>query len=174
MENKELKKRKPTRLKEFDYSSSGAYFITICTKERQKILSKIVGDGAHDVPKTELTEYGKIVEKYILSTDKIENAFVEQYVIMPNHIHMIVYVANPENKYENLKGGGTSRAPSPTNEIIPHIVSTLKRLCNKEIGENIFQRSYHDHIIRNKEDYEEISKYIYQNPINWETDELYE
>ena len=92
---------------------------------------------------------------------------------MPNHIHMIVFVDNPESKYENLKDNGTSWAPSPTNEIIPHVVSALKRLCNKEIGDNIFQRSYHDHIIRNKQDYEEVSKYIYNNPINWETDELY-
>ncbi len=170
----ELPKRKQNRLENFDYNSRGAYFITICTKNREQILSNIVGDGALDVPKTELTEIGKIVEKYILSTDNIKNVFVEQYVIMPNHIHMIVFVDNETQKYENFRDNGTSRAPSPTNEIVPHIVSTLKRFCNREIGENIFQRSYHDHVIRNKQDYEQISKYIYENPTNWKTDELYE
>ena len=59
---------------------------------------------------------------------------------------------------------GTSWAPSPTNKMIPHIVSTFKRLCNKEIGENIFQRSYMDHIIRDKDDYDTKCKYIYENP----------
>ena len=172
MENK-LPKRKPNRLTEFDYSSRGAYFITICTKNRHRILSNIVGDGAYDVPKIELTQYGKIVDKYISSTNKIKNVYVEKYVIMPNHIHMLVFIENETQKYENLKNNGTSKAPSPTNEIIPHIVSTLKRFCNKEIGENIFQRSFHDHIVRNKTDYEEVSKYIYENPSNWEIDEFY-
>ena len=170
----ELPKRKQNRLENFDYSSYGAYFITICTKNRRKILSNIVGDGAYDVPKTVLTEYGKIVEKYILSTEKIKNVFIEQYVIMPNHIHMIIFIENKIPKYENLRNNGTSRAPSPTNETIPHIVSTFKRFCNKDIGENIFQRSFYDHVIRNKQDYEQISKYIYENPTNWEMDELYQ
>ncbi|MBQ3040230.1 MAG: transposase [Clostridia bacterium] len=170
----ELPKRKQNRLENFDYSSYGAYFITICTKNRRKILSSIVGDGAYDVPKTVLTEYGKIVEKYILSTEKIKNVFIEQYVIMPNHIHMIIFIENKIPKYENLRNNGTSRAPSPTNETIPHIVSTFKRFCNKDIGENIFQRSFYDHVIRNKQDYEQISKYIYENPTNWEMDELYQ
>ena len=168
MEN-ELQKRKNIRLEAFHYGAGYAYFITICTKNRARILSEIVGDGAFDVPKTKLTKYGEIVEKYILSTNKIKNVSVNQYVIMPNHIHMIIWIEKDTNDLEN----GTSKAPSPTNKSIPHIVSTLKRFCNKEIGENIFQRSFYDHVIRGREDYEEIRKYIYENPINWETDELY-
>lgn len=133
-----LPKRKPTRLKEFDYSSNGAYFITICTKERQKILSKIVGDGAHDVPKTELTQYGKIAEKYILSTDKIENVFVEQYVIMPNHIHMIVFVDNPNSKYENLKDGGTSRRRPLQTKLFLILFQHLKGFVIKKLATVFF------------------------------------
>ena len=167
---KELPKRKPIRLENFHYGAGYAYFITVCTKDRAKILSKItVGDGALDVPKTELTKCGEIVEKYILSTNKINNVCVDRYVIMPNHIHMIIRIEGYSNDLEN----GTSRAPSPTNKTIPHIVSTLKRFCNKEIGESIFQRSFYDHVIRGREDYEEISRYIYENPLNWEKDELY-
>ena len=167
---KELPKRKPIRLENFHYGAGYAYFITVCTKDRAKILSKItVGDGALDVPKTELTKCGEIVEKYILSTNKINNVCVDRYVIMPNHIHMIIRIEGDSNDLEN----GTSRAPSPTNKTIPHIVSTLKRFCNKEIGENIFQRSFYDHVIRGREDYAEIARYIYENPLNWENDELY-
>ena len=165
-----MPKRKPIRLKDFNYSAGYAYFITVCTKDRAKILSKItVGDGALDVPKMKLTKCGEIVEKYILSTNKINNVCVDRYVIMPNHIHMIIRIEGDSNDLEN----GTSRAPSPTNKTIPHIVSTLKRFCNKEIGENIFQRSFYDHVIRGREDYEEIARYIYENPLNWENDELY-
>ena len=80
---------------------------------------------------------------------------------------IIVYIKN------RLEENGTSRAPSPTNEMIPHIVSTFKRFCNKELGENIFQRSYYDHAIRNSQDYDEHVKYIFENPINWYYDELY-
>ena len=86
---------------------------------------------------------------------------------MPNHFHMIIRIEGDSNDLEN----GTSRAPSPTNKTIPHIVSTLKRFCNKEIGENIFQRSFYDHVIRGREDYEEIARYSYENPQNWENDE---
>lgn len=58
-------------------------------------------------------------------------------------------------------------APSPTNEMLPHIISTFKRLCNKEIGSSIFQRSYTGHIIRDHEDYEARQKYICENPMRW-------
>ena len=69
---------------------------------------------------------------------------------------------------------GSSKAPTPTaNEMIPHIISTFKRFCAKEIGENIFQRGYFDHIIRNREDYEKHVKYIYENPIKWQYDCFY-
>ena len=99
---KKLPERKPTRLFNFDYSRGGAYFLTICTQDRKRILSQIVGtekekpvgDGALDIPKIRLTRYGRIVEKYILSTNNIEGVFVDKYVIMPNHIHLILCVNN--------------------------------------------------------------------------------
>ena len=169
MEEKKLPERKPNRLATFDYSRGGAYFLTICTQDRKRILSKIVGtkvgDGAYDIPQIQLTRIGKIVEKYILSTSNIKGVSVVEYVIMPNHIHLILCVDDD----------GTSRAPSPTkqNSIASHTVSTLKRFVNKEIGENIFQRSFYDRIIRNNDEYMEICNYVRLNPDNWENDELY-
>ncbi len=165
--------RKSPRLPHFDYSRNGAYFITICTQHRQKILSHIVGDGALDVPRIELTNIGKIVEKYILSCETIRYVFVKKYVIMPNHIHIIFSICHP-HIWKNSDKNGTSKAPSPTNEVIPHIVSTLKRFCNAEIGKNIFQRSYHDHIIRGEMDYIKIWEYIENNPRTWENDCFYD
>ena len=162
---KEIPRRKELRIKQYDYSSTGAYFITICTKDRKQILSDIikpVGVDALDDPKIRLTAIGKIVEKNLLSSENISGVKIDRYVIMPDHIHAIILLDS--DKYAGVSKG-SSRAPTPTNEIIPHIISTFKRFCAKEIGENIFQRGYFDHIIRNREDYEEHVKYIYENPI---------
>ena len=162
----DLPKRKPTRLKNYNYNTSGAYFITICTHNKRKILCNIVGDGALDVPQIDLSPIGEIVEKYIKSTNNIKNITVDKYVIMPNHIHLLLLVKNDHIN-------GTSRVPSPTNNIISHTVSTFKRFVNKEIGENIFQRSFHDHIIRDESDYLKIWNYIDSNPSKWNEDCFY-
>jgi REP element-mobilizing transposase RayT len=174
-DKKELPKRKELRLKQFDYSSAGAYFITVCVKDRKRILSKIqspVGVGAHDDPyegvtgrpKIQLTKTGEIIEKYLLSSKKIPGVKIDRYVIMPDHIHAIVLIypggSSPQKN-------GSSRAPTPTNETLPHIVSTFKRLCGKELGRSIFQRGYFEHVIRGREDYETTTKYIIDNPIRW-------
>ena len=100
----ELHKRKSTRLKGYDYSSPGAYFITICVKGRKQLLSKIiVGGDAHIAPKNELSEYGRVCDKYIKNiNNKYENVSVDKYVIMPNHIHLLISL------------NGTMWASSPT------------------------------------------------------------
>ena len=158
-----LPKRKPTRLKNFDYSQNGYYFITVCTKNKEKLFGKIVGDGAFDVPKMQKSQIGEIVERYILSSNSIPEITVDKYVIMPNHIHLLINVAN----------NGTSRAPSPTNNKISHTISTFKRFVNKDIGYNVFQRSFHDHVIREENDYLKIWNYIDTNPQKWREDCFY-
>ena len=161
----EFPKRKPNRLASYDYNQAGAYFITICTQDRKCILSRIVGGGVLDAPDNLLTDVGKIVEKNILSGEYVERVSVTKYVIMPNHIHLLLVVG--------ANTSGTSKAPSPTNALIPHFISTFKRFCHREIGERIFQRSYHDHIIRNEQDYLKIWEYIENNPKQWELDCFY-
>ena len=177
--NDNLPERKVLRYKHFDYNE-GVVFITICTLERKQILSnvvsdaatsnRIVWDGALDVPKIQLTEFGKIVEKHIISSNQIKGIKVLQYVIMPNHIHILVSLS-PHKRSRDVE------APSPTNKRqnlpIPNFVSSLKRFCNKEIGENIFQRSYYDHVIRSDKDLDMHIDYILHNPENWYFDELY-
>ena len=142
----DLQSRKKNRLENFDYNQNGEYFITICVKNRKRILCDIVGDDAHIVPK----KYGVIVEKYIRNVPEIE-----KYVIMPDHVHLIIKIEN-----------GTMWASSPTNKVA-NIVRSLKVLTTKEIGKPIFQRSYYDHIIRNQNDYNEIWEYIENNPKKW-------
>ncbi len=158
--------RQPNRLKQYDYSQNGAYFITVSTKDYKCILCNIVRDGAPDVPYAKLSTYGKIVnDEIIKSNDIYDYIKVEKYVIMPNHIHMILVVDKDEQ--------GTSRAPSRTNEIIPAFVSMLKRFTNKKCGEQIWHRSFHDHIIRDQRDYGRIYKYIEENPLKWNEDCYY-
>ena len=159
--NNELPKRKPTRLKDFDYSKTGAYFVTICTRDRKQILSRIVGGDVLDAPLSlELLPCGKIADKYVNQLNIFyDHLSVDRYVIMPNHIHMILIVFND----------GASRTSPPTKQhsVVSQFVSTFKRFCNKEIGNNIFQRGYFDHVMRDQEDYEKHVKYIYENPIRW-------
>ena len=150
----ELPKRKQNRLDDYDYSTAGKYFVTICTKNKAKILCDVVGGDAHIAPHVELTPYGKIVEKYLCSESR-----VEKYVIMPNHIHLIVHL------------DGTMWASSPTT--VSNIVRSFKVLVTKEVGTSLFQRSYHDHIIRDERDYREIWDYIEDNPRKWAEDCYY-
>ena len=169
----ELPKRKSTRLRNYDYSTAGYYFITICTYDKKCILSNIVGDGVYDIPKTILSPYGKIVEKYIQKKNsQYNNICIDKYVIMPNHIHLIINIS--EISKENNVLCGMSQAPYPTaNAIIPKFISLFKRYCNREIGNNIFQRSFHDHIIRGENDYLKIWNYIDTNPQKWKEDCFY-
>ncbi|MBE6581364.1 MAG: hypothetical protein E7650_07115 [Ruminococcaceae bacterium] len=166
MPTNELPKRKPTRSHKIDYSREGVYFITICTKDKKHTLSHIVGDGALDVPRVCLTSIGEVVNAHILRTAEKMRLTIDRYVIMPNHIHLLLYIN------EN----GTSRAPSPTsdnfytNALIPRFVSTFKRFANKEAGQSLFQRSFHDHVVRDRHDYRKIAAYIENNPLLWRED----
>lgn len=170
MKNKELRKRKHPRLKEYDYSQNGYYFVTICTKGRAKILSKIVGRGlapAEIKYNVNLTTYGEIAEQQLFDLENRYNGVrIDYYCIMPNHIHIIIAIN---------KAAGAS--PRPTlNSIICAYKSITTRLINKMdnvSGRSMFQTSYFEHIIRNEQELYEIRKYIEKNPIKWETDDYY-
>ena len=141
---------------EYDYTTPGGYFVTICIQDRRHILSDIVGDDAHIV----LKPYGRVIEKYIQSTPEIE-----KYVIMPDHIHMIIRLANAERNDAGILPD--DKPVRPAHNRVASIVRSIKVLTTKEIGEPIFQRSYYDHVIRNQQDYEEVWEYIDGNPSKW-------
>ena len=110
--------------------------------------------------------HGEIADKYINQlNDFYENIDVAAYVIMPNHIHIMLMI----------KDNGASRTSPPTKQhsAVSRFVSAFKRFCNKEYGHNIWQRYSYDQIIRNNKDFEEHLKYIYENPMRWYYDELY-
>lgn len=157
----EYKYRKNPRLRNYDYSSDGTYFITICTKDRQQILWEYPTVGRDDLgtplpcTKVPLSYKGRIIEKYINTiSQNYANLSVDKYVIMPDHIHILL----------SLRNTGERRAESSRPTYVSQIIGVLKRLANKEIGENIFQTSFYDHIVCSKDEYESICNYIETNP----------
>jgi REP element-mobilizing transposase RayT len=164
---KELPVRKHPRLKGYDYSKAGAYFITFCVKDKHEMLGQIaVGRGILDAPLVELSEHGKVLMGAIEFMNNNNNELtIEKYVIMPNHVHLIVLINDLSN--------GASGMPRPTNALIPKLVSSIKRFSNKQAGFNMWQRSFHDHIIRDDKEYLRIWQYIDQNPARWSEDDYF-
>ncbi len=156
----ELPNRKTTRLKNYDYSTPGTYFVTICVKDRKQLLSNIiVGEGLCTLPKNELTQIGKIVEQSIKYIDtNYKGVKIDKYVIMPNHIHLIVALDD---------SGGCGNPP------LQDVIHRLKLFTTHKFGKVLWQRSYHDHIIRGDEDYRKIWEYIDTNVFKWEQDCFY-
>lgn len=156
MNNINQQKRKANRLKDYDYSQNGAYFITICVNDRKPILSSVTV-GANCV---RLSKIGIIIDNELQKINSIyENIFVDNYVIMPNHIHLIIRIDND---------GRTQFAPT-----MSRIIKQFKGSITKQIGKPIWQKGFYDHIIRDEYDYRIKQQYIDENPIKWIEDELY-
>lgn len=207
----ELPKRKSPKLKSYDYSSTGVYFVTICISERKRILSDIVKTNntavternspdsieeglrtpknsfhsfsvnphtppENDKPKlfpnsagntsfannykVRLTEIGNIAKEQLFALEeRFKNLRIKDYVIMPDHIHILLYLKK--------EAGGAS--PSPTlHDVVCAYKSLTSRKCKQAFGiDKMFQRSFVEHIMRNREDYETKRKYIYENPMKW-------
>ena len=157
-----MEQRKKNRLTDFNYSLPGAYFITVCTKEHKCVLSTIVGADAHIGPCVELSPIGLVVEKYIKTIPGIG-----AYVIMPNHVHMILHISATNGMQ------GPMWASPPTQASVPSLVKSWKILVTKELGQSIWQRSYYDHIIRDEQDYATRVQYIAENPAKWAYDDYF-
>ena len=163
----ERAKRKTIRLQGYDYNSAGYYFLTFCTKDKEKLLSEIVGTDVLGGPTVQLSQYGEIAEHYLQAMSGFyPNIELDAYVIMPNHIHLLLKVSESTS--------GPSGRPVPTESPISKFVGTFKRFCNREIGRNIWQYRSHDHVIRDEADYLKIRNYIETNPIRWQDDCFYQ
>ena len=161
----DLPKRSHPRLKTVDYTC-GWYFVTICTEGRKQLLSRIsVGRGDHTPPQVELTAAGQVAAKYMRGINRAyRNVSVETYVIMPNHIHMVIAIAPAAD------GGVWS--PRPTT--LMTVIRSFKTLVTRELGRSIWQTSFYEHAIRCEEDHLRIWQYIDQNPARWADDEYYQ
>lgn len=157
-----LPKRKPNRLPNFDYSTPGAYFITICTRERKCIFWDSVGASIARPQTPQLSKYGMIAERAIRDISLRYPAIsVDHYVVMPNHIHLLLQINTDAN-------GRPMAAPT-----ISTVVQQLKGVITKQIGQSVWQKLFHDHVIRGEWDYLKIWEYIDGNPAKWEEDCFY-
>ena len=182
---KELPVRKNIRLKDYDYSTAGYYFITVCVKDKHEMLGKVVGDAVvgdavHSVPHIDLSEYGNIVQQ-VLENGGSPRVKLDKYIIMPNHIHMILIVSHVENRDAVDRDAVDGRDAVdrdavdsvPYKSLIPAFVRSLKTMTTKRFGFNMWQRSYHDRIIRDEAEYQRIWQYIDENPARWVEDDYF-
>lgn len=177
------------RLKGYDYSKQGMYFITICCHQRKCWFGKIENENMV------LNEYGMIAfnEWYDLP-NRFPNIVLGEFVIMPNHMHRIIVIkpfdvissesvsgANPDP----TKQTGTTEQPEPTNPTIGDMIGAYKSLtaveCLKIFKTNninqmmgkLWQRNYYEHIVRDEQSLNRISTYIINNPKNWQIDKFH-
>ncbi len=142
--------RKKMRLQDYDYIQGNTVFVTVCVEDRKKLLGRILGpESAAELPVVELSEIGKTVDQF---TSTIVG--IDKYVIMPNHVHMIVVNAEGEDISAKLRA--------------------WKSLITRSIGESIWQRTFYDHVIRDEQDYRIRWKYIDDNPSKWAMDPYYQ
>ena len=161
-------RRRSIRLKDYDYSQSGAYFITISTYNKECLFGEIVDSQTH------LNKFGWVISEEWLRSIKLRQEIeLDEFVIMPNHIHGIVIIIE-----SNV--GATGRSPllkGPKPKSIGAFVAGFKSAVTKRInsirgtpGMPVWQRNYYEHIIRNERDLDEIRQYIINNPLKWELD----
>jgi len=176
--------RKDIRLKNFDYSRNGTYFITVCTKNKMCILwdnndkYKTIPTENNDVSnvgtaigrpncntgKILLSEYGRYARQGLMNIhEHYSMVYVDKYVIMPNHIHMILRI-------DMMPDPGGRPMAVPT---ISQVINQFKGWVSKKSGFPIWQRSFYDRIIRNDKEFADVWQYIENNPVNWQNDEYY-
>jgi len=162
--------RKGIRHKDFDYNNIGYYFITFRIENNDYLLSKVFENNV------ELTEYGRVVKYYIEDLNN-ELVKVDSYIIMPNHVHLILFIHEDVGEIHEFPLQNKGHSSSRRNMIIPKIIGRLKMQSSKKINiirnsinSKFWQRNYYDRIIRNEKELDEIRKYIYYNPLNWSND----
>ena len=155
--------RRSLRLKEYDYSQEGAYFVTICTQNHKPLLGEI-----RDAEKV-LNEHGKIVaDCWQWLAKQYPYVELDEWVVMPNHMHGIVVLCK----------GGSRTAPTGKYKPLGRLIGAFKTTSTKRInalrktpGARLWQRNYYEHAIRNEPDLNEIRQYILDNPVKWDMDE---
>ena len=158
--------RRSIRLEGYDYSQDGWYSVTICAFGHKCLFGKFVNG------QIQLYEYGRIIEKcWKWLAEQYDYVHLDSYVVMPNHMHGIIII----------REGGSRTAPtSNTQKCKPlsRLIGAFKTVSTKQIniirntpGRKLWQRNYHEHIIRNEEELNHIREYIAENPLNWGTDE---
>jgi len=147
---RELPRRKQNRLDGRDYSHKGRYFVTICAKNHANLFGEITDATI------KLNEIGELIHAAIGNISLIYPSIsVSMFVIMPNHVHLLMHIVDMSN----------NTAPN-----LSEIIRQFKGVVTKEAGFSPWQKSFHDHIVRNQISYDKIKIYIKTNPQNWDID----
>ncbi|MFN8437437.1 MAG: transposase [Cytophagales bacterium] len=187
--NPEIHKRRSIRLKGYDYSQAGLYFITICVQDRECLFGNI--ENGEMI----LNDAGKMIEtEWLNLNNRFSNIELHEFIVMPNHFHEILEIVgatlvvaqndvNTQNKNnENEKGQPQGIAPTKTvgdmmdafkSISTVEYIRGVKNLGWKPFDGRIWQRNYYEHIIRNEQSYQTISNYIINNPAKWQEDKFY-
>ena len=173
--------RKRNRMHGFDYSSDAIYFITICTKDKIHYFGKIQNG------EMTLNVYGKIAEEQILWLKKQYSYFeLYNFVVMPNHVHLLFGINGNSRDYNSVEihvevrsSHDLSLRSQPNIKSVSSLMGAFKTTVSKRIHQSgnlnfVWQRSFHDHIVRTQERYQQIDNYITKNPENWNKDKFYE
>ncbi|MDP6776441.1 MAG: transposase [Candidatus Latescibacteria bacterium] len=177
-----MHRRRSIRLPGYDYSRSGAYFVTICVHQRECLYGE-VNDGA-----VLLNDYGQIAQEEWHRTSRMRPTVqADEFVIMPNHVHGIISLTDDESGDATTRRGTMHRAPTgvpaverfgkPTSNTVPTIIRGYKSIVTNRVnrlrgtpGRRVWQRNYYEHVIRDQADLSTICHYIVDNPIRWEMD----
>jgi putative transposase len=162
--------RKSIRLKEYDYSSPGEYFITICTYDRKCIFGEIINEDMR------LSKEGKIVKRYWMEIpDHYENIELDEFIVMPNHVHGIIIITDPVGAIHESPLQMTQKQRRKMK--LSKIVGRFKMMSAKEVniyrdtkGFHLWQRGYYDQIIRTDKNLHNTRDYIINNPLKWALD----
>ena len=178
--NPEIHHRRSIRLRDYDYSSSRAYFVTICTFERECLFGEVV-DGV-----MRLNEAGQFVEMVWRSLpQRYQGIDVDAFVAMPNHIHGIIMIDEPVGAIHESPGsdkgvGAIHELPlrNRRNMTLPKVIGYLKMNSAKRINQSrnnpgtpVWQRNYYERVIRDERELDGIRRYIAENPARWDEDE---
>ncbi len=162
--------RRSTRLRGYDYTRAGTYFLTICTFERECVFGDVV-DGV-----MRLSEVGEIVERCWLEIPAhFRHVNLDEFQVMPNHLHGIVHIVGTRHAV-SLQNRTEEQFCKPVSGSISTIIRSFKSAVSnvahtREFNEFAWQPRFHDRIIRNHKELENVRKYIRDNPENWASDE---
>ena len=161
-------KRKLPRLKDFDYATPGAYFITICTHNKKCLFGTIVQEEKNQEACMRYSKIGEIARGCLLDIEQhYNNVKVEHWVIMPNHVHMLIQITERINPFPTMLCD------------VPNIIGKYKAAVTRTVGNafmhsgKLWQASYYDHVVRDDNDYLGIWQYISGNPSKWMEDCFY-
>lgn len=182
--NSQINQRHSLRLKDYDYSAAGAYFVTICTQNRECLFCKIaVGAGPCACPPVVISNAGHMLSDiWRQIPDHYSGIDVDEFVVMPNHIHGIIVIAGAGDIGRPKSLGGRPQGVAPTGLSLPNVIARFKTITTKRYADGVkqsgwqpfngrlWQRSYYEHVVRSENELNEIRQYILDNPLKWALD----